>query len=54
MISPSDISLVEEEGVDTDGANRDGVEWEGGAVDSCRDLNYASLRFMVAAFMAQM
>ena len=53
-MSPNDTSLMEEEGAEVDGANRDGVEWEGGAVDSCRDLNYASLRFMVAAFMAQM
>ena len=43
---------MEEEGVDADGANRDGAEWEGGVVDFCRDLNCASLRFTVAASMA--
>ena len=54
MMSLSDTSLIEEEGADVDGANRDGAEWEGGVVDFCRDLNCASLRFMVAASMAQM
>ena len=53
MMSPSDTSLVEEEGADVDGANRDEAEREGGAVEfDCRDLNYASLRFMVVASMA--
>ena len=57
-MSLSDTSLVEEEGADVDGADqegakRDGVEQEGGVVDSCRDLNCASLRFMIAASMAQ-
>ena len=33
-MSPNDTLRVEEEGVDVDGANRDGVEWEGRAVES--------------------
>ena len=50
MMSPSDISLVEDDGVE-----RDEAEWEGGATESdYRDLNYASLRLMVAASMAHM
>ena len=49
MMSPSDKSLVEEEGVDVDGADRDEAEREGGAADpDCLDLNYASLRLTVA------
>ena len=40
--------------MDVDGADRDGAEREGGAADSCRDLNCALLRFMIAAFMAHM
>ena len=55
MMSPSDTSLKEEEGVDVDGANRDGVEREGGVAESVsRDLNCASLRLIVAASMAHM
>ena len=43
MTSPRDTSLVEEEE-----AERDGVEREEGAAESdFRDLNCASLRFMV-------
>ena len=53
MTSSSDTLLVEEEGVDVDGVDRDGAEWEGGVADSCRDLNCASLRFTVAASVAQ-
>ena len=53
-MSPNDTLLVEEEGADVDGANRDGAEWEGEATDSHRDLNCVSLRFTVAASMAQM
>ena len=50
IMSPSDISLVEDEGVE-----QDGVEREGGAVESdCRDLNCASLRLTVAVAMAHM
>ena len=50
MMSPSDTSLVEEEGADVDGAERDEVEREGEAAKSnCRDLNYGSLRLTVAA-----
>ena len=33
MMSPSDTSLVEEEGADMDGADQDGAEREGGAAD---------------------
>ena len=47
MMSPSDTSFVEEEGMDMDGAER-----EGGAIDSCRDLNCASQHFTIAASMA--
>ena len=50
MMSPSDISLVEDEGVE-----RDGVEREGGATESvCRDLNCDSLCLTIVASMAQM
>ena len=49
MMSLNDISLIEEERVDVDGAERDGVEWEGEAVESdFRDLNCASLRLTIA------
>ena len=55
MMSPRVTLPIEEEGADVDGAERDGVEWEGGAAESdCLDRNCASLRFMVAAFMAYM
>ena len=58
-MSPSDTSLVEEEGADVDGVNqggaeRDGVKQEGGVADSCCNLNCASLRFTIAASMTQM
>ena len=54
-MSPSDTSFVEEEGADVDGANRDGVEWKGGAAKfDCRDLNCTSLHLMVVASMAHM
>ena len=44
MMSPNDTSPIEKEGADVDG-----VEWEGGAAESdCRDLNCASLRLTVA------
>ena len=50
MMSPSDISLVEDEGVE-----RDGVEREGGATKSvCCDLNCASLCLTIVASMAHM
>ena len=52
MMSPSDTSLVEEEGADVDRAKRDGVGREGGVESDCGDLNCALLRFMVAASMA--
>ena len=55
MMSPSDTLLVEEERADVDGADRDGLEREGGAVESdYRDLNCASLRLTVAVAMAHM
>ena len=54
-MSPSDISLVEEEGANVDGSDQDGAEREGGAADSdCLDLNCTSLRLTVAASMAHM
>jgi len=47
MMSVRVTSLVEEEGADVDGSKR-----EGGAADpDYLDLNCASLRLMVAAFM---
>ena len=50
MKSPSDTSFVKDEG-----ANRDGVEQEGGATKSdYRDLNCALLRLTVAASIAHM
>ena len=55
MMFPSVTSLEEEERANVDGAERDGAEWEGGVAESdCRELNYASLRLMVAASMAHM
>ena len=55
MISPSDISLVEEEGVDVDGADQNGAKREGGVADpDYLDLNCTSLHFTVAASMAHM
>ena len=55
MMSPRVTSLVEDEGADVDGVDRDGAEWVGGAVDpNCLDLNYASLRLTIAASMAHM
>ena len=51
---PKDTSLEEEEGADVGQAERDGVKREGGVESCCHDLNCASLRFMVAAFMAHM
>ena len=53
MMSPKDTSL-KEEGADVGRAEQDGVEREGGVESCCLDLNYASLRFMVAASMAHM
>ena len=45
MMSSSDTSLVEEEGVDVDGVDQDGAKRKGGAADSCCNLNCASLCF---------
>ena len=53
MMSPSDTSLVEEEGANVDGVDRDGAEREGGAANSCHDLNCTSLHFTVAGSMTQ-
>ena len=53
MMSPSDTSLVKEEGANVDGVERDRAEHEGGATESdCYDPNYASLRLTVATSMA--
>jgi len=47
-MAPRDTSFIEDEGVDVDGADRDGVKREEGATDpDCLDLNYALLRLMV-------
>ena len=55
MMSSSHTSLVKEEGTDVEGAEEDGVEWEGGAVESdYRDLNCTLLRLMVVAYMAHL
>ena len=52
MTSPRDTSLVEEEGVDVDGANWDGAEREGGAPESdYRDLKCTLLCLTIAASM---
>ena len=51
---PKDTSLEEEEGVDVGRAERDGVGRERGVESCCRDLNYVSLRFTVAASMEHM
>ena len=53
-MSPKDTSLIKEEGTDVGRAERDGVGREGGVESYCRNLNCASLRFTVAAFMAYM
>ena len=55
MMSPSDTSLVEEEGADMDGAKQDRAEQEVRAVESdCRDRKCASLRLTVATSMVHM
>ena len=55
MMSPNVTSLVEEEGADVDGEDRDEAEREGGSVESdCRDLIYALLNLTVVASMAHM
>ena len=53
MMSPSDTLPIKDEGANVDGADQDGAGREGGVANSCRDLNCASLRFIVAASMAQ-
>ena len=53
MMSLRDTSPLEDEGVDVDGANRDGIEQGGGVADpDYLDLNCASLRLIVAASIA--
>ena len=37
-----------------DQVDREGARWVGVAESVCCDLNYASLRFTIAAFMAHM
>ena len=54
MMSPSDTLLLEEEGMDVDRADRNGVGRVEAVESVCRDLNYASLHFTVAASMAHM
>ena len=55
MISPSDISLVEEEGADVDGADRNGAKREGGVADpDYLDLNCTSLCLTIGVSMAHM
>ena len=55
MMSPSDTSLVEEEGANVDGADRDGAEWEGEVANpDYLDLNCTSLCLMVATSIAHM
>ena len=54
MMSPSDTSLVEEEGADVGRADRDGAGRVGVTESVCRDLNCTSLRFTVATSMAHM
>ena len=50
IMSPSDTSLEEEEGMDVDGADREG----GVAKSVCCDLNCTSLRLTVVVSMAHM
>ena len=53
MMSSRVTSPIEEEGADVDGANRDGTEQEGRAVNpDCLDLNYTSLHLTIAVSMA--
>ena len=54
MMYPKDTSLEEEEGAKVGRVEQDGVGQEGGVESCCRDLNCASLRFIVAASMAHM
>ena len=53
MMSPSDTSLVKEEGADVNQANRDGAGWVGAAKSICCDLNCTLLQFTVVVSMAQ-
>ena len=54
-MSPSDTSLIEEEGANVDEAERDGVEREGRAAKSnYRDRNCALLCLTIAASMVHM
>ena len=51
-MSPSDTSLMEDEGADVNQADRDRARRVGAAEFIYRDLNCASLRFTIAASMA--
>ena len=54
MMSPSDTSLMEEEGGDVDRVDRDGARRVGAIESVYRDLNCASLCLTIAASMAHM
>ena len=54
MMSPKDTSLEEEVAVDVGRVEQDGIGWEGGVESYCRNLNCASLCFMVVASMVHM
>ena len=53
MMSPSDTSLVEEEGANVEQADRDGAGWVGVVESVYHDLNYTSVHFTIATSMAQ-
>ena len=53
MMSSRVTLSKEEERAYVDGADQEGVEWEGGNADpDCLDLNCASLRLTIVASMA--
>ena len=54
-MSPSETSLVEEEGTNVDGVDRDGVKREGGAVEfDCRvDTVVASMAHMIEKWLEE-
>ena len=55
MMSSNDTSLIEKEGANVDGADRDRAERVGRAANPvCHDLNCASLHLTVVASMAHM
>ena len=53
-MSPSDTSLVEEEGADVDRVDRDGARRVGAVESVYRDLNCTSLCLTITASMAHM